>query len=179
MKPWLTHSRRRWLRLLLVLAMLLCWLGGRWHPAALRYDANTELNQVHADFLILVNPQPVGGAPVALRLRDWLAQAADQRSPLFLGPTPANASGLPVRVSQQGSHVQLHQMSSTGSRAITLGVSVYRIEAGQLRADYFLPGTRAYLLFFCLAAAMLLLSVLRVDKDEFIQNRPDITPKQP
>ena len=101
------------LRVLAGCALLLCFIDSRWNPAALRYDASTDLTTVHTDFLVLVQ-----GQPAAVRLHDWLAQPPTERRPLRQGGAQAgeaseasevtDAAGLPVRVGQRGTQLELH-----------------------------------------------------------------------
>lgn len=133
----------RTLRVLVVFVLLLCFADARWNPAALRYDARTDLATVHPDFLVLVE-----GQPAAVRLHDWLAQPSSERRPLRQGARAleagevTDAAGLPVRVGQRGTQLQLQQRNGQGTRARTRGVSAYRIESGQLQVDFFLGGLR-------------------------------------
>ena len=169
------------LRVLVGGALLLCLLDSRWNPAALRYEATTDLTAVHADFLVLVE-----GQPAAVRLHDWLAQPPSERKPLRHGGAQAgdgrdaaevtDAAGLPVRVGQRGAQLQLHQRNGQGSRAGTRGVSAYRIEGGQLQLDYFLGGLRHTVLLVSLGLVFVLLHALRANPEKRHQGRPLITP---
>lgn len=169
------------LRVLAGCALLLCFIDSRWNPAALRYDATTDLATVHADFLVLVE-----GQPAAVRLHDWLAQPPIERKPLRQGSAQAgdtshasevtDAAGLPVRVGQRGTQLQLHQRNGQGSRSGTRGVSAYRIEGGRLQVDYFLGGMRHTALLVSLGSVFVLLLALRANSEKRHQGRPLITP---
>ena len=165
------------LRVLAGCALLLCFIDSRWNPAALRYDATTDLATVHADFLVLVE-----GQPAAVRLHDWLAQPPSERRPLRQGARAleagevTDAAGLPVRVGQRGTQLQLQQRNGQGTRAGTRGVSAYRIESGQLQVDFFLGGLRHTVLLVSLGLVFVLLLALRANPEKRHQGRPLITP---
>ena len=167
----------RTLRVLVIFVLLLCFADARWNPAALRYDARTDFDRVHPDFLVLVE-----GQPAAVRLHDWLAQPPSERRPLRQGARAleagevTDAAGLPVRVGQRGTQLQLQQRNGQGTRAGTRGVSAYRIESGQLQVDFFLGGLCHTVLLVSLGLVFVLLLALRANPEKRHQGRPLITP---